>query len=197
MKSKRGMIVLISVIVLLLFIIVIIISGTTTKANATTPSSNSTFLTPSPDSKAIVPTTQVNLSSNSNQSFVSSGVPAIATNASVAKNATTNVAVPTFTDADVKSYISSQLYIGRRIISSSMQIEKIEFISKEELAKRFHGGSFNYPNDGRLFCYVTLTGTFTVTSPIPDKKGVHITSKRAFIIFDAYTGNQLGDGLLN
>ncbi len=97
---------------------------------------------------------------------------------------------PSFTAQDVETWIKSNPALSPRIsISPNVPatVSKVEFLSSKEAGQRTESGSFGL-DDNNIVGYVTLRGSFYITSPFLDKARV---VGGLFLVFDAQTGNLL------
>jgi hypothetical protein len=129
-------------------------------------------------------------SSNSNriQSTIAEGVPALKPHLDTATSS------PVFAEADITQYVATHP-VGVKIqYTSPVTVAKIKYLTMKEVHSILGSGGTNLP-DSEPMCYVLVTGSFSMTSPPPD--AVTVTYQKAYELFDAITGNQVQDGLLN
>ncbi len=123
------------------------------------------------------------------------GVPAI-----TPRLAVVNLSTPTFTEGDVRQYVNSHPVGGKISSQGTPVIEKIEFLTKKDLATRLPlGGHVAGLSDDRLLCYVQLSGTFSVAAPPPvvNRTPSSASVQKSMQLFDALTGNLLLTGAGN
>lgn len=108
------------------------------------------------------------------------GVPAI--------QPTISGAIPSYTLADVATYIQTQ-HLLRTTSGTSPVITNSEFITAQQASALINGESIGRP-DNALVCYVALQGPFQVNVPAPPGSSLP-DSNTAYEVFDAQTGNLL------
>lgn len=101
-----------------------------------------------------------------------------------------NDCTPSFTEQDVRDYVSHLHELFKIGFVGQPTITHIWFITADDAAKLTHDASSN--SGAPVVCYVELHGTFTVDAP--PGMGPLPPDHTAFIIFDAHTGNMLGEG---
>jgi hypothetical protein len=118
------------------------------------------------------------------------GVPAIRPSRPLA-----NPNEPAFTEDDVRAYVTKRGgALGRRIRTDGpYQIDNILFLRSAEAPTRL--GIRTGLEDDQLLCAATLRGTFIVTGP-PSTEGREYIKSRLILLFDARTGNLLGQDAL-
>lgn len=106
--------------------------------------------------------------------------------------ANTGPTTPAFTITDVVRYHSAVNTQGVGSYASSVvpSILKIDFLTTQELRARAPMADPGMPDDA-LLCYVQYAGSFTF---IP-RYGKPAVYNRAMEVFDAHTGNLLGEGI--
>lgn len=102
---------------------------------------------------------------------------------------------PVFTEDDVRAYVIKRGgALGRRIRTDGpYQIDSILFLRSAEAPARL--GIRTGVEDDQLLCAALLKGTFVVTGP-PSTQGREFIKSRLILLFDARTGNLLGQDAL-
>jgi hypothetical protein len=106
-----------------------------------------------------------------------------------------NDCTPSFTEQDVRDYVSHLHGLFKIGFVGQPTITHIWFITSEDAATMTNDTPSNLGS--RMVCYVELRGTFTVDAPSgrdPEPTVASGGSQTAFIIFDAHTGNWLEAG---
>lgn len=113
------------------------------------------------------------------------GQPAIQPKAQVS-----NLSTAAFTSQDVIEWAKSNPPVGKRISSNTpFTVEKVEFLTSQDIANRLSRSDLGFPSN-KLLCYVTIRGTFTISSPFSKAK----TINTMYLVFDAQSGNLLISG---
>ena len=98
---------------------------------------------------------------------------------------------PTFTAADARAYVTTN-GIGRVAIQGPINVTLVVFGSAAQIQGSYAHVDLGVGSD-RLICYVEIQNTITIANPA----GRTLTYSHGFAIFDAHTGNLLGDGAFN
>ncbi len=108
-----------------------------------------------------------------------------------------NDCTPAFTEQDVRSYLAANLQFAMPNVTAVVrhpQIVSVRFLSMRELSREPYALAWLVPAD-RIVCYVVLHGTFF---PLPLYGPPHHPllhfPRPVFIVFDAHSGNLLGNG---
>lgn len=97
----------------------------------------------------------------------------------------TDPALPSFSAADVRAYVSAHPHPDQASGAAPATIAGVEFLPAQAMESRL-GGATGRPATA-LFCLVTLRGSFAVAGP----PGTGWSSDIAYLVFDAHTGNIL------
>jgi len=108
-----------------------------------------------------------------------------------------NDCTPAFTEQDVRSYLAAHLQLALPNVTAVVghpQIVSIQLLSMRDLSREPYALAWLVPSD-RIVCYVVLHGTFF---PLPLYGPPHHPllhfPRPVFIVFDAHSGNLLGNG---
>ncbi len=97
---------------------------------------------------------------------------------------------PTFTKGDVVKYIRThRLMYSSSDLASPIIVTQITFLTSRAVSKRLNGETTGVPDD-ELLCFAELRGIFN----FPDASGSSVRYAKAYIVFDAITGNLLMEG---
>jgi hypothetical protein len=112
-----------------------------------------------------------------------------------------NDCMPSFTQQDVRDYVAHGLqgHLGGYPVDGQPTATRVVFLTFDELeGGRFLGGGVysgaHYPAD-MLVCYADVSGTFLYHDRFGSSNSPLSSISRAFIVFDAHSGNQIGYGL--
>jgi len=108
-----------------------------------------------------------------------------------------NDCTPAFTEQDVRSYLAAHLQVAMPNVTAVVrhpQIVSIRLLSMRDLSREPYALAWLVPTD-RIVCYVVVHGTFF---PLPLYGPPHHPllhfPRPVFIVFDAHSGNPLGNG---
>jgi hypothetical protein len=114
-----------------------------------------------------------------------------------------NDCTPSFTEQDVRSYLTANLEFALVDLQSGLpngetfvdrpQIVSIRFLSVRDLNLSHDPDAPAWQLSDRVVCYVSLHGTFFPIHSSPSMR--HLNFHSAYIVFDAHSGNVLGNGL--
>lgn len=114
-----------------------------------------------------------------------------------------NDCTPSFTEQDVRSYLAANLQLALINFQSGLptgvtfvdrpQIVSIRFLSVRDLNLSRGSDAPAWQLSDRVVCYVSLHGTFFPIHGSPALR--HLNFHSAYIVFDAHSGNVLGNGL--
>jgi hypothetical protein len=99
---------------------------------------------------------------------------------------------PPFTRDDVVAYIKTHRLPKTLGSPDQVAVDNVEFVTSAEVSRRLDGASTGLAATDRV-AFVTLSGTFVFTGP--DTRPVQF--RRAYVVFDATTGNLLMVGTLD
>ena len=187
--------------VFLLSVFAVAQAGATNRVYASGPNvASPSNATPTSGSSFVIPTIAVPVT---RRTKLEGGLPAIKPSKAAA---TTSGSTPAFTEKDAKQYvIANFVKIGRYVSPNSpIVVDKVQFMTmgeKNAWFKSINGWVTDKgdPNDA-LVCLVTVSGLFEVHGGCEgisnnDASGKRRTFKHGFIVFDALTGNFMGEGL--
>jgi len=109
-----------------------------------------------------------------------------------------NDCTPSFTEQDARSYLAANLQLALANAPNDIavvghpQIISIRFVSMRDLSRAPYAPVWLVPSD-RIVCYVVLDGTFFALHLPPHHPLLHFP-RPVFIVFDAHSGNLLGNG---
>jgi hypothetical protein len=99
---------------------------------------------------------------------------------------TTNLTTISFTEADVRSYLTDHGIMGMESDPSKSGINKVQFIPVKAVNAILNDNSTGLPLE-KVVCFVTMTGNFKAV-------GAPTTFSKSYMIFDAATGNFVMSG---
>ena len=97
-----------------------------------------------------------------------------------------------FTKDDVTQYIRTHRLAKTEGDISQLQVESLEFITAKEVTSRLQAVSTGLPDDQRV-AFAIIRGPLYFTGPARSKP---VAFDRAYVLFDAATGNLLMSGTL-
>ena len=98
---------------------------------------------------------------------------------------------PPFTRDDVVAYVKTHRLPKSVGSPDQVTVDNVEFVTSAEVTRRLDGASTGLAATDRV-AFVTLSGTFVFTGPQTQPA----TFRRAYMVFDATTGNLLMVGTL-
>ena len=107
-----------------------------------------------------------------------------------------NDCTPAFTEQDVRSYLAAHLQFALSNVTAVVghpQIVSIRLLSMRDLSREPYALAWLVPTD-RIVCYVVLHGTFFPLYGPPHPHPLLHFPRPVFIVFDAHSGNLLGNG---
>jgi hypothetical protein len=133
--------------------------------------------------------------SNRTTSTVAEGAPALTPHVNAAASNGAATTSTTFSEADIKQYVATHPIARRVKATSSMTVEKIQYLTKKEVRSILDSGesTFSDSSDNDPMCLVTIGGTFILEGP----NGIAVTYRKAFELFDSRTGNLVSSGAGN
>jgi hypothetical protein len=93
---------------------------------------------------------------------------------------------------DVASYFTTHNLPSLSAKTGQVHVVSVEFLTSKQVSDRLQGESTGIP-DGDPVAFATLSGTFTVSSPLKTKLA---TFSSAYAVFDGGTGNLLMAGVM-
>ncbi len=97
---------------------------------------------------------------------------------------------PAFTAADARDYVTTHGLGGHMAVKGAINVTLVVFGTGAQIDRQESPINVGVGND-RLICYVEIHNTIIIGDPVTHGT---ITHTRGFVIFDAHTGNFLGDG---